>query len=268
MSTSKNTWPSAALLNLGPAIIGATGGSGTRVVARIVRAGGMFIGTHLNVSEDALDFGAYSDRWINTFTEKRNVSSEAAIDKKMTSDLKRILEKHCAPINESPQPWGWKEPRSIYLLPFFHSQFPNLKFLHVVRDGRDMAFSTNQNQLKKHGGALLNWREKLMSRPLQSITQWSRVNLMAADFGEKNLGEQYLRIRFEDLCSQPTPSIQRIFTFFGLTGDAQEIGRLELAPPASIGRWQNQNAKTRARLETAGETALRRFGYLNTNITD
>ena len=32
----------------GPCIIGATGGSGTRVVARIAREGGMYIGTNLN----------------------------------------------------------------------------------------------------------------------------------------------------------------------------------------------------------------------------
>ena len=32
----------------GPNVIGATGGSGTRVVARIVRHGGMFIGTNAN----------------------------------------------------------------------------------------------------------------------------------------------------------------------------------------------------------------------------
>ena len=54
----------------GPYIIGGTGGSGTRVFARIVRRGGMFIGTNLNDSEDALDFGEYSDRWINVFLSR------------------------------------------------------------------------------------------------------------------------------------------------------------------------------------------------------
>ena len=48
-------------------MIGATGGSGTRVVGRIVRAGGMYIGTNLNDYQDALDLGGYSDRWINDF---------------------------------------------------------------------------------------------------------------------------------------------------------------------------------------------------------
>ena len=40
----------------GPYVIGATGGSGTRVTARIVRAAGVYIGTELNPYEDAVAF--------------------------------------------------------------------------------------------------------------------------------------------------------------------------------------------------------------------
>ena len=55
------------LLDTGPAVIGATGGSGTRVVARILRDAGLFTGTELNESEDAWKLGDYSDRWINGY---------------------------------------------------------------------------------------------------------------------------------------------------------------------------------------------------------
>ena len=71
----------------------------------------------------------------------------------MLDDLGVLLVEHCATL-EPGRPWGWKEPRSIYLLPFFHQQLPALRFLHVVRDGRDMALSANQNQLRKHGNGL------------------------------------------------------------------------------------------------------------------
>ncbi len=52
---------------LGPMVIGATGGSGTRVVAGIVRDAGMFIGERLNAYEDDLDVADYLDRWINPY---------------------------------------------------------------------------------------------------------------------------------------------------------------------------------------------------------
>ena len=64
----------------GPYIIGATGGSGTRVVARIVRAGGLHIGKNITGAEDAVDFGAYSDRWIDTFGWGSEMSAHLQAD--------------------------------------------------------------------------------------------------------------------------------------------------------------------------------------------
>ena len=32
---------------------------------------------------------------------------------------------------------------------------PKLRFVHWMRDGRDMAFSENQQQLRKHGETVL-----------------------------------------------------------------------------------------------------------------
>ena len=144
---------------------------------------------------------------------------------------------------------------------FFHSLFSGMKFLHVIRDGRDLAFSVNQNQLNKHGAMLLEPIESQWSKPLRSIALWSRINVLAADYGEEILRGQYLRIRFEDLCAEPVPAIQRIFGFFGLRGDVEEITRLEVVSPESLGRWQNQDKETVADLHRVGEAALRRFGY-------
>ena len=88
-------------------------------------------------------------------------------------------------------------------MPFLDAVMPSLRFLHFVRDGRDMAFSENQNQLVKHGGALLGDELRKAKTPVRSIAVWSRVNAAAADYGESRLGERYLRVRFEDLCEQP-----------------------------------------------------------------
>jgi hypothetical protein len=248
----------------GPNVIGATGGSGTRVVARIVRAGGMFIGTNLNKSEDALDFGGFSDRWINAYMARRKWPLlRDAVEERMVADLDAVLARHCAPLRQSAstRPWGWKEPRSIYLLPFFHRRFPQMKFLHVVRDGRDMAFSENQNQLRKHGDTLLKFRERFMSPALRSIILWNRINLFAAEYGENILHERYLRVRFEDLCNDPVPTVQRILDFFDLSGNAHEIARSEVVPPASLGRWQTEGKKTATRVQRVANTALRKFDY-------
>lgn len=248
----------------GPNVIGATGGSGTRVVARIVRHGGVFIGTNLNVSEDALDFGVYSDRWINIFLGGQAFQLSPATRAAMIGDLTATVERHLAPLSPSARAWGWKEPRSIFLLPFLDSQFPALKFLHVIRDGRDMAYSANQNQLIKHGHLALDGIQAGTDQPVRSIALWSRLNLSTAEYGETFLRARYLRIRFEDLCREPNPTIVRIFEFFGLTSDVEQVARLEVKPPASLGRWRTQERDTLLEVQRVGRVALERFGYHET----
>jgi Sulfotransferase family len=250
----------------GPHVIGATGGSGTRVVARIVREGGTFIGTNLNAYEDALDLAAYYDHWINRYVSARGRGDAEAFGDEMTAGLRDVLVAHCAELPAAARAWGWKEPRSVYLLPFLDSVLPTIRFLHVVRDGRDMAFSDNQKQLLKHGDAVLGGdllaRVLPTRRAARSIDLWSRVNSAAADYGESALGDRYLRVRFEDLCLEPVETAARIYAFFGLEGDPEPIARREVRDPGTLGRWKSKPGRTVAELELAGGPALARFGYL------
>lgn len=238
-------------------MIGATGGSGTRAVARILREAGLYTGVELNESEDAWKLGDYSDRWINVLLSHRDGSLPADVERAMLDDLEVLLSEHCAPL-EPGRPWGWKEPRSIYLLPFFHRQLSALRFLHVVRDGRDMALSANQNQLRKHGDAAPIPFD--LSPAERSMALWSWVNLTAARYGEEHLGDHYLRIRFEDLCARPVEVAGRMIEFLGLTGDPTAASHA-VATPASLGRWRAEPRATIEALEKQGGAALVELGY-------
>jgi Sulfotransferase family len=251
---------SSQLAALEPCVIGATGGSGTRVVARIVRAAGLYIGTELNRYEDALPFASFSDRWINEYlASRRNPAEETR--RRMVEELAELVDDHLSRRPEEAVGWGWKEPRSIYLLRFLNEEMPRMRFLHFVRDGRDMAFSENQQQLKKHGAAVLDGHLRWRRRPYRSIALWSRVNDEAAEYGERELGDRYARVRFEDLCERPGDASRRILDFFGLEGDAEAIGAAEVKPPSTLARWRSRGSRTVRKLEEFGEPALSRFGY-------
>jgi len=237
----------------GPNIIGATGGSGTRAFALVARRAGMYTGLELNESEDAVPFGDYSDRWIDPY-----LASGGAAATEMRADLRALLTAHLAGRDGAPA-WGWKEPRSIFLLPFLCEELPDLRFVHVVRDGRDMAFSTNQNQLRKHGHVALGPEWDEAPEAVRSIALWNWLNLRAADLGERELGDRYLRMRFEDLCERPLDEIPRFLAFFELGGDVETLAR-EVEPP-EIGRWRTQPPELVAELEEAGREGLARFGY-------
>lgn len=238
--------------------MGATGGSGTRVVARFLRRTGLYMGSELNDSEDAWKLGDYSDRWIDTLLRHRESGLSEDVEGAMLEDLSTVLGEHCSPIADEARKWGWKEPRSIYLLPFFHRHLPALRFLHVVRDGRDMALSENQNQLRKHGDAAGIPAE--LPPAVRSIALWSWVNLDAKRYGEEQLRDRYLRIRFEDLCGSPVETAGRILDFFGLEGDPS-VAAEEVAAPASLGRWRLESSRAVAELEGVGGEALAALGY-------
>src|SRR5229473_2819288 len=80
-----STVASVGVVNLAPVVIGATGGSGTRVVARIAKLAGYNLGTNLNSAEDALEFYSFHDKWINPFVsaERRGATLSHADSQRM-----------------------------------------------------------------------------------------------------------------------------------------------------------------------------------------
>jgi len=248
-----------------PLIIGATGGSGTRVVARLARHAGYDLGRNLNEAEDALEFYSFHEKWINPFVAaERDRSPLSNSDSElMDTDFQSALERHCPANLRIDRRWGWKAPRSIYLLPFLHRQLPGLKFIHVLRDGRDMVLSPNQNQLRKHGPAIMTWRERWFRPPPErALLLWERVNLRAAEFGQSDLRENYLLVRFEDLCAKPVETTAHIMSFLEARVDPEAIARAEISPPSTLQRWRNYPPRLIAKLEELGGNSLREFGYL------
>ncbi len=248
-----------------PLVIGAMGGSGTRVIARIVKHASYFMGTNLNTSEDAMDFVEFYDRWIDCFLRPENHTfDDTYINNHMEKEFADCVANHRAMIPNQDRSWGWKEPRSIYLLPFIHKLFPGMKFIHVIRDGRDMAFSPNQNQLKKHGEAVLDSKYESLSEPVKTAILWDKINLMAAEYGEVKMRGQYLRIRFEDLCHETGMTVKLIFDFLGVDKQANMNTALqEVQPPESIGRWRDsRDLELIFSIQGYAKEALVRFSYM------
>ena len=255
---------SVGVTNSAPLVIAATGGSGTRVVARIARRAGYDLGANLNSAEDALDFYSFHDKWIDPFVkaERRGAALPHGDLQRMKLEFHAALERHY-PSSATETRWGWKAPRSIYLLPFLLTEFPQMKFIHVLRDGRDMALSANQVQLRKHGGAILSWHERLLcSTAERSVLLWNRVNMRAAEFGESKLRDNYLLVRFEDLCAKPLETTAHIINFLNARVDPEPIAKAEIFPPSTLKRWKTCSTAVLAKLERLGGDALRKFGYL------
>lgn len=245
-----------------PVLVGALGGSGTRVVARLLRHAGVFMGSELNEAEDSKPVMRFYGVWLRRYLE--NDGDLAPSEWEAATDmLGQAVGRHLEELDDVTAGWGVKVPRNILMLAFWHRLFPKLSFVHLVRNGLDMAYSKDRNQLRMVGDQVLTIEERRYPEPLRAIAYWQRVNLMAADYGESRLGPRYLRLRFEDVCAHPTWAYEQLSGISGARGvpALPDVVEKEVDPPRSIGRWRTRPSQEIRELEQVGAVGLRRFGY-------
>jgi hypothetical protein len=233
-------------------VIGGTGGSGTRVVAQIAQIAGRFMGGELNASVDAMPLARFDWAYGRTLLGR--------VDGTATDESERAfavaVSEHLAG-RAAPHPWGWKSPPSYLLLPFLSARLADMRFVHVVRDGRDMALSPNQNQVKQYGDLALgpgDWSRE------RSLRFWAWANVRAEIHGRDLLGSRYLRVRIEDLWADPHGECERLVAFTGADARASIVAAEDIVvQPASAGRWRR--AAPALTTDPTCREALAHFAY-------
>lgn len=244
-----------------PVFVGGTGGSGTRVVASLAEQAGYFIGTYLNRSLDSLELNRFCEVWLHQHLAATrsglSLKKQAAMDR----DLDRALIRHRSATPAVDAPWALKHPRTVLMLPYLYARHPGMKFIHVVRDGRDMAFSRNTTQVDLYGDLLKPNIDIGQSSAEKSMLFWAHSNLQAKLFAEASLAKRYLRVRFEDLCADPETEVRRLFAWLHARDEAAQVAGEMVESPKSIGRWRTESDSVVERITRIGAEALKAFGY-------
>ncbi len=254
-----------------PVAIGGVGGSGTRVIANILSELGFFMGTDLNESMDNLAFTLLFKRAALWPPEQHQqaINQACSLFRKASLSNKAWRKrevKYLHTLCESDRPahskewlatrveqllqrtegsakggnWGWKEPNTHIVLPALLKQWPAMKYIHVVRHGLDMAYSSNQNQLQL-------WGEQLLGEPVSNISPsasfqyWCAAHRRIIDIG-KTMGGRFLMLNFDTLCQQPASQFEQLFTFLEIEADAALQNALValIQVPDSLGRHRDQ----------------------------
>lgn len=174
------------------------------------------------------------------------------------------LDEHLSGVPGSEVPWAVKVPRNLLFMRLWSELFPHLRFVHLVRNGLDMAYSSDSNQLRLYGDLVLTADERRYPAPLKAIAYWSRANLAAAAFGDERLGPRYTCLRFEDLCAEPGRAVPDLLDRLdisdrsGLAAAVAEVRR-----PVTIDRWRTRPPSEIEAVVGVGHAALERFGYLD-----
>lgn len=140
--------------------------------------------------------------------------------------------------------WGWKEPHSLLLIRQMNRYFDSFRYIHELRHGLDMAFSDNQEQLHLWGRLFGVEQPRNPSElPAISLRFWARVNQDIIQIGEEMGPERFLLVDFDELCTAPYESVQRIVSFLDIEPNEEAVQRILKIPkrPASTGRYQNHD---------------------------
>lgn len=254
-----------------PIAIGGVGGSGTRLVAECLKETGFFMGSDLNVSNDNLwftflfrrleildssddEFRELVDIFLRAmsgsdqFTEAQiNLISELACLDREDDSARWLLERAKTLLAEKQlcEPtvrWGWKEPNTHVIIDRLRNILPNIKYIHVMRNGLDMAHSPNQNQLKLWGKHFIGANYEIS--PFYSLKYWCIVHQRVLELS-RSMGKDFLLINYDNLVLHPQKGLMDLLKFLGLDIREDQIHKLSrlIKVPDSIGRFKNHGTK-------------------------
>lgn len=168
---------------------------------------------------------AYWEQIAPGFSEPFRDLLETDLTERTRENLIAAVDRLTIPARPTPliKITGW--PRMGYLL----KAFPDARFIHVVRDGRAVVNSIMQIDFWEGWKGTKGWRGLDMS-PAQR-ERWEQSGQSFVTLGAMELAdmfdamraavplvpaEQFLEIRYEDLCDDPTGIFENVATFCDL----------------------------------------------------
>ncbi len=250
--------------------VGALGGSGTRLIAKILSDCGIHMGLDLNEPLDNLLYTLLFKRPEIVATSTEQLFDDFTLFANALSGVKSLSTKNRAYLQtlaeiDRPQhpaewlkirvsklfddqernhfcryPWGWKEPNTHILAPQLLEFFPTMKYVHVVRHGLDMAFSDNQNQMFYWANWLLGDIAPLS--PARSLQYWCAVQLRMQNL-QRQYPDRIYWLNYDSFCRAPEVGIRGLTEFLQLDGRLLPWSTLlaEVDLPPTTGRYTQRD---------------------------
>jgi hypothetical protein len=107
-----------------------------------------------------------------------------------------------------------KSPNHLFAMDFIQELFPDARFIHVLRDGRDVCVSVRA--AAKSWGR--QWQKSFGASVRSSARAWRDAVTRAHQDGAR-LNDHFLEIRYEDIHRDPRTAYIRLFDFCGIPYD-------------------------------------------------
>lgn len=164
--------------------------------------------------------------------------------------------------------WGDQSPIHTFYLPYISKVFPKARYMHLLRDGRDVVSS----MVTRHGDDYL----------FEAVLRW-KTSLKRINRFQKTLAPgQYIEVRYENLVREPEPTLRRVCEFIGIDYTPRMLDYWKLPTTiehkyksfhqnlgkpvfdSSIGKWRERLSASQQEYVMQHLTAeLRELGYLD-----
>ncbi|MBW4618430.1 MAG: sulfotransferase [Cyanosarcina radialis HA8281-LM2] len=203
--------------------------------------------------------------------------SEADVSRAIGQAISSILNSYAAA--KGKKRWLEKTPNHMTEIPFLNQLFPQAKYIHIIRDGRDVACSLFK-QRENWGKNLSNRGETVTNTLLNSLQRWCHW-LRQFEQWQEEYQLDTCQIRYEDLVREPRPVLEKILEFIEepwsdevLTYEGQkhdlpawesgsrDVARKQQISNEGVGKWKTKFTDTERLIASSfADSMLLRYGY-------
>ncbi|GIX46476.1 MAG: hypothetical protein KatS3mg131_0687 [Candidatus Tectimicrobiota bacterium] len=246
-----------------PVVIMGRGHSGTRVLASLCTQLGVQLGTapHLPAGDPA-------DRAFTRHLKAlayRHLGTPVVTARRLRR-FQRAVYRYYRRLGQPQGLWGWKFPETYLIAPYVARTFPLARYLHLVRDGRDVAFKRHltDDPARRLGRRLLAQQGALgLPHHLQAALSWAFQVEQFRGFAMTLPRAQLFEVRFETLCQHPAEVMTALGVFLGVpVSPAQRAAAAALVDPSKVAEYCKQDPEQVRDVERCIGATLRRYGYL------
>ncbi|MBI5658338.1 MAG: sulfotransferase [Nitrosomonadales bacterium] len=176
----------------------------------------------------------HEDRWLALCP---NITPASAFE---------AIRRHDAGItHESPRIWGDKSPGYVNHLPLLKSLFPSAKFVHIVRDVRDVSLSMNRRWGKNVVRAAYRWNENVLNIRRDSMP----------------FLQDYLEVKYESLISDPRKELALVHHFVGVHENLEWQRNIRIDGNNTKKYLNTLSQRTIRKIEEVSSAGLITYGY-------
>lgn len=213
------------------------GHSGTRAISHTLSKSGVFMGDPQNGSGDLLPPQKMYEacRVLAKYVKHRgglDWDFSKVLSMEPVPEFTRLIEEYLASVlGSNSEAKGWKIPETTLVYPWIIKMFPDIKYIHWVRDPRDCILGSHlTDDLHDFG---IDYPETDDIREKRAYSWKYQRELMKATPDPENL----IKIRFEDMVNSQDEVLKRLEGYLGI-----KMAKIEMRPD-SVGRWKGETGR-------------------------